>query len=211
MRNNLKKYLAFLVSITLIVTIFSIFILKGCQKKSYTKLTSTEDGNYRRYNSFVKIWNKYVLKNGLGEDYYLMESNVDHTVNKLNDKLKPFYKEIPGNVEKEFAEIKRNDKYSFFNMYYEFLTEYKARDAELINKSMTSLDIKNVVYKVTKRSSLDKETIFIVASMNDYCYYLKYKEEDLYFKGLDRRIKNCTDIAIDRKKYPYLYNYLSEK
>ena len=192
-----------------ILILGSILLIVRCCPQKQTKIKPYEPNiMIDKYDVLAEVWNKFVSQVELGEKFYLIQSDPDETVKRLNSLLKPFFSSIPKNVGLEFQKLRLEEEYSFFNYYHDFLSHYAAQDKHNISINMSSLEIKDHIYDLTKKNDIDKKTIQIVASMHDHCIFFKTNKLDLYKKGLDRRITNCQNISLDETAYPHLYAFL---
>lgn len=186
------------------------FFKVGNRYVPQTNTLSWQEHDAGKYDVLVQVWNKYAIQSNVDEKFYLREFDVDDTILRLNEILKPFFTKIPEEVDLEFSMIRQQNKYSFFNFYHDFLTQYNSNSPVHISPDMSSLEIKSIIYKVTKLSDLNPQTITIVASMHSPCYYFYRIKDELYLKGLDRRIDTCKDLALDGNKYPHLNAFLGQ-
>ena len=70
---------------------------------------------------------------------------------------------------------------------------------------MSGVEVKKLLYKLTKNDELNNKSIQIIAAMQNPCLFLEIYRRDLYKQGLDGRIRNCSDVKIDQDKYPLIY------
>ena len=214
-KQNIKRKNHLLWLRVIAVTVLSLGILillwKGCQKKQIVGKPPETRIAFDKYDVLVEVWNKFVNHADLGKEFYLIRLDPDETARRLNILLNPFFTTISQEIENEFQIIRQEDKYSFFKFYHEFLLNHNARKKSLVSTNMSGLEIKDIVYDLTKRDDLDKKTLQIVAAMHNPCSFFQTYKQNLYEKGLDRRIKTCPDIIVDRKKYPCLHSLLIKK
>jgi len=208
-----KKYYTWLkVTVAFVLcTGILFFALKGCQRKQTVRKTPAPRVAFDKYDVLVEVWNKFVNHADLEKEFYLVRLDPKETAHRLNILLNPFFTTISQEMENEFQMIRQEDKYSFFKFYHEFLLSYNARRKSLVSTNMSGLEIKDLVYDLTKRDDLDKKTLQIVAAMHNPCSFFQTYKQNLYEKGLDRRIKTCQDLYVDKKMYPYLHSLLSNK
>lgn len=206
-----KKYYTWLkVTVAFVLcTGILFFALKGCQRRQIVCITPRVA--FDKYDVLVQVWNKFVNHADLGKEFYLVRLDPEETASRLNILLNPFYTTISPEMENEFQMIRQEKKYSFFKFYHEFLLNHNARTKSLVSTNMSGLEIKDLVYDLTKRNDLNKKTLQIVAAMHNPCSFFQTYKQNLYEKGLDRRIKTCQDIIVDRKKYPCLHSLLIKK
>lgn len=208
-----KKYCAWLkVAVAFVLCSVILFLaLKGCQRKQTVRKAPAPRSAFDKYDVLVEVWNKFVNHADLSKEFYLIRLDPDETVRRLNILLNPFFTTISQQMENEFQLIRKEDEYSFFKFYHEFLLSYNARRRSLVSTNMSGLEIKSLVYDLTKRDDLDKKTLQIVASMHNPCSFFQTQKHNLYEKGLDRRLKTCRDLIVDKKLYPYLHTLLVNK
>ena len=75
---------------------------------------------------------------------------------------------------------------------------------------MSGVDVMELLYKLRRNDTLDKKTIQIIAATQNPCLFLEIYKRDLYKKGLDSRIKTCSDLKIDQDKYPLIHALLGK-
>ena len=205
---NKKSLLLVGVIVCVLCVVSLLFGLKGCQKKQAVKKTQIVRVASDKYDILVKNWNKCVNGANLGSKFYLKQLNPKDTVNRLNNLLKPFFAQFTQDRKSEFMALKQEDKYSLFILYDDFLHRYNNQQKKTISTSMSGVEVKKLLYKLTKKDELSKKTIQIIAAMQSPCLFLEIYRLNLYKQGLDGRINTCKDLKIDQDKYPLIHELL---
>ncbi|MEA3332186.1 MAG: hypothetical protein U9Q58_01125, partial [Pseudomonadota bacterium] len=182
--------------------------LKGCRERPLVKKTQIIRVAPDKYEVLVEVWNKRVNSANLGEEFYLKQLDPEDTVNRLNNFFEPFFAQFTQEIKDEFIALQHEDKYSLFILYNNFLHRYNDHQKKTISTNMSGVEVKELLYKLTKNDTLDNKTIQIVAAIQNPCLFLKIFKRDLYRQGLDSRIKTCSDLKIDKDKYPFIHALL---
>jgi hypothetical protein len=193
----------FLVPLTLFI------VIKGCVNTKNTPISPGRTYSHDKYDILITNWNRYVNQTDLGNSFYLQKSSPEDTVRKLNIILEPFFRKITAETQAEFKMIELADKNSLFRFYHDFLIKYTGQEQIKLSTEDSSLEIKSIIYRLTKRDDLDKKTLKIVGSLHSVCTYLDAYQSELYEKGMGRWISYCSDVQVDKTKYPNLNSLLS--
>ena len=157
-RKNGKLFLLVGTGIGMLCIASVFIVLKGCQQKQIVKKPQIYKVAPDKYDIFVEVWNKRVNQAHVGGDFYLKQLDPNAIIDKLNDLLKPFFKRFTQDIKDEFSTLQKEDKYSLFIMYDNFLHHYNVQEKNVLSPSMPSVEIKKILCRLTKRDSLDKET-----------------------------------------------------
>lgn len=215
---NSSKMLKTVVSFSLIVIVLIIFlvILKSCNGKAPRsveppKLSRTEEPpklDVGKFSIRAKEWNQRVVDLGLPRSYVLPEAEPVLFVKKINGWLLAFSEPLPAAVERELEAESARSSYSFFSFYKEFRSKYRIAAQVSIDESMTSIQVREVLTKVTGEPEVNIKCVSIVAAMNNQCIYLDLFRKDLYERGMDRNITSCSSIYIDAGRSPAIDSWM---
>ena len=193
----------FLVPLTLLI------VIKGCVNTNNAPISPGRMYSDDKYDILVTNWNRYVNQADLGNNFYLEKSSPEDTIRKLNIILEPFFRRITAEIQAELNMIELADKNSLFRFYHDFLIKYTGQEQITLSTEHSSLEIKSIIYRLTKRDDLDKKTLKIVGSLHSVCIYLDAYQSELYEKGMGRWISSCSDVKVDKTKYLNLSSLLS--